>query len=273
MNKHCYKFKELNFDQGFFDKFVDVTYIITMEKSKRHKHINEQLKQYKPTSKIIVVYNKGFKNCNKKNLLEQKACNDLLDCYYNVFLHSDKSNYNNILILEDDFIFNDNIKDKNIINQIKNVFFADKNIIFHYSLGSMPYLILPYDRNTNYTLSMGSHAIIYPKKTIQYIIKLIKNMYQYNIFIDYDILLNLFSYRMNYKKPLCVQTVPVTENSKTWPKIGQFYMKMLRLLLKIDKKEYVFNAYKKIYIFNKIIFIISLIILYIIIYILLKKFN
>ena len=65
-NQNCYKLRELNFKKGFLDLSVDVTYIITMYNAyDRHKSIFNQLKKFVPTKKVIIVYNYGYKKCNK----------------------------------------------------------------------------------------------------------------------------------------------------------------------------------------------------------------
>ena len=62
----CYTYKELTYSSGIFDSTVDVTYILTMTNStERHVHIHEQLKYHHPTSKVIIVFNDGYKNCMK----------------------------------------------------------------------------------------------------------------------------------------------------------------------------------------------------------------
>ena len=119
INSHCYTYKLLhNKKNGFMDNFVDATYIITMEENGRSDNIEQQLSMYTPTSKIYIAYNKGYKNCNKV-LPKQITYYDLTDAYINIFDHSLKNNYNNILILEDDFMFYSKIKNKLILNQIK----------------------------------------------------------------------------------------------------------------------------------------------------------
>ena len=105
----CYNFVKKQYTKGLFDTSVDVTYIITMVNSKRINSVNEQLQKYKPTKNIYIVENKGFKNC-KKILPEQKSSYDLIDCFLQIFKHAEKENYNNILILEDDFIFSNDFK-------------------------------------------------------------------------------------------------------------------------------------------------------------------
>ena len=54
MNNSCYYKKVLNFDNGMFDEYIDVAYLLTMENSKRKEHYMEQLNKYKPHKKIII---------------------------------------------------------------------------------------------------------------------------------------------------------------------------------------------------------------------------
>ena len=63
---NCYTFKKIQFKKGIYDDSIDATYIITMEDSiDRHKNINEQLKNIHPTKIVYIVFNKGFKKCEK----------------------------------------------------------------------------------------------------------------------------------------------------------------------------------------------------------------
>ena len=152
-NQHCYRFEYLSFikssvnsmsdelldNNTIFDSFVYATYIITMEENGRVNNIRALLSKYIPTSNIYIVYNKGFKKCNK-TLPQQITYYDLTDAYINIFIHSAEKKYNNILILEDDFIFDKKILNRNIINEIKNFFEENKNKIFCFNLGPLPFL-------------------------------------------------------------------------------------------------------------------------------------
>jgi hypothetical protein len=115
MENNCYTFTELNFDCGFLDDSCDVTYILHLEGNGRLGNIYDQLSKYKPTKKVIILFNKGYKKCNKK-LKEYNSRYDLIDAFITIF--NNAKNYNNILILEDDFIFSDKILDKSITNDI-----------------------------------------------------------------------------------------------------------------------------------------------------------
>jgi hypothetical protein len=118
-NTNCYNIKEINYESGFFDNCVDATYVIHLENNGRLNHINKQLEQFQPTKKVYIAINKGFKNCNKK-LIEQVSYQDLTDAFLQCFKHANERNYNNILILEDDFIFNPEIKDSKNINSLNS---------------------------------------------------------------------------------------------------------------------------------------------------------
>ena len=97
----CYNFKKKIYKNGVYDQTIDATYIITMENNKsRHNNIEKQLKKCKLTKITYIVYNKGFKNC-EKNLIKNKSNYDLIHCNLEIFKHSIMQNYNNT---EDSFI-------------------------------------------------------------------------------------------------------------------------------------------------------------------------
>ena len=65
----CYSYKELKFRDGILDPSVDMTYILTMDNSiNRHRNIARQLAKMVPTSKVTVIFNKGYKECDKYNV-------------------------------------------------------------------------------------------------------------------------------------------------------------------------------------------------------------
>ena len=215
INSHCYDFKLLkNNNKGILDDFVDATYILTLVGSERQKHIHEQLKLYTPTKKIYIVYNQGYEKCDKV-LTEQIHPYDLTDSYLNTINHSLTNNYNNILILEDDFIFSPLIKDKSIVKDIHTFFIKNKDKTFYYSLGTAPILFYPNINIFNNTFRgifcVYSHAIIYTKKIqLDIIERKNENIRSWDVFLT-NTYLNYF-----YKYPLCYQTFPKTENQKYW---------------------------------------------------------
>jgi len=229
-NKSCYKFIKRQYEKGLFDMSVDVTYIITMVNSKRINSVNEQLQKYKPTKNLYIVENKGFKKC-KKILPEQKSNYDLIDCYLQIFKHAEKENYNNILILEDDFIFSNDLKShvKNVNEYIKNL----KDGSFIYYLGCLPWLKINsfFSRHSQLIASTGTQSCIYSKKARENILNDdVYSMFDWDLYLHFKIL-NITRYV--YDKPLCYQTFPETENQSNWPNpfgarvLSIFFLKLL----------------------------------------------
>ena len=278
INDHCYKYEEKKYNQGFLDEFVDATYIITMIDSyDRHNNFNKQLEEYQPTKQIFILYNYGYKKC-KKILKENTTSYDIIDANTQILYHSVKNNFNNILILEDDFIFDPKIKEKKIIDEIK-IFFelnSNKNICFN--LGAIPILFLP-NVNINDNIfksyyALAAHANIYNKNIQHFLIKKINDLQNDNYIKHWDYFITKFNYIYFYKKALCYQLFPETENQKVWAPKTNIYSRICNFilmnsikLLNIDKKIQpgYDNLYNFLFIGNYLIHIVIFcIILYII---------
>ena len=283
LNRHCYNFILRKYNIGILDDFVDTTYIITITNSERIKNINEQLSKIIPTKNVYIVNNDGYKNC-KKNLKEHKPFYDLTNSYFNIIEHSLLNNYNNILILEDDFIFSEKIKDKNIILSIKNFFDKNKNKPFVFNLGPVNTFFYPnfniYNPIYKLYFSGTSHGIIYNRKIQK---ELINQFYLEKDIGHWDIfLINKYN-NYFYKNPLCYQTYSATENKKYWFKkdflasINEYIIFKGIDFLELDKKpEPGFTIlYRFFFILNYtiwiVLFLIILILLYIIYYIFIKN--
>jgi hypothetical protein len=216
----CYKFEDIVYDEGLFDKSIDATYIIFLEGNEERKsNIKTQLKKIQPSKNIHILINKGFRKC-KKDLKEQLPRYDLIDCFMKVFKDSQMKGYNNILVLEDDFHFSEKIIDRPILESINDFIYScsERNMDFIYLLGCVPYLQCPKDsffsNNRRVLLSTGCHACIYSKKFIQNIL----NTDQKDI-DDWDLHINfncIHSSRFMYKEPLCYQLFYETDNYNSW---------------------------------------------------------
>jgi hypothetical protein len=209
----CYKFQLRKYGVGFFDSCVDMTYIITMVGSEQINHIEKQLEKYIPTKNIYIVYNKGYKNCNKKLRLYIPPY-DITHTYFTIIEHSIKNNYNNILILEDDFIFNSNIKNPRILNELCDFFKNSPNIPFFYNLGAFPLLFYPnFTFNNTYEgyFILTAHAIIYNKKIQLDLIK-----YKNDDIKHWDFFITEKYKSYFYKYPLCYQTFRESSNQQYW---------------------------------------------------------
>ena len=274
MQNNCYKFEKYIFEKPIFKKTIDATYIIYLENNGRLNNIKEQLYKYKPTETIYICFNKGYKKCKKDEFITNPTY-DLVDAYLQIFKHADKMNYNNILILEDDFIFSEEILNQKHINNINNFLINHNNKIYQYYLGCIPYLLIPYDHNNYRSLSTVTHSVIYSKKYREYILNVNQKM-----IIDWDYYngTKLLKYKYCYYKPLCYQLFTETENSQYWGKntvfkdFSNIYTKLIMFIfnkLNMDKKPE--PGFTYFYIFAKLLFIILFLLFCFIIIKLFKK--
>jgi|LauGreDrversion4_1035100.scaffolds.fasta_scaffold01345_12 hypothetical protein len=233
-NSSCYRFEQIEYSDGLLD--LDATYIIHLEGNGRIENIKSQLNEYHPTNLVYILYNKGYKICDKSADIDQPS-RDLIDAFITVFNDAHQKNYKNILILEDDFIFSEKIKKKS--TQKKVMEFVNKkskeNENYIYLLGCLPFLQRPYDDNTNILLcGIGTHACIYSRKCIEFVLQ--QDQTRFNDW-DYYTQMNITKYM--YHEPLCYQLFPETENQKNW--MSFFGLKDVLVLLirlcKLDVKE------------------------------------
>ena len=82
----CYQFKEIHFRKGIFDPSIDATYILHLEGNGRLSNIQKQLQKIKPTQKVFLYINKGFKKC-KKDLPVQKTNFDIIHSNLQIMKH------------------------------------------------------------------------------------------------------------------------------------------------------------------------------------------
>jgi len=211
-NTKCYTFKQIAYKQGLLDETVDYTYVIHLENNGRLEHILSELEAFKPTALCCIVFNKGYKKCNKK-LINQTPYQDLTDAFLQCFKHARVNGYKNILILEDDFIFSKEILEERHRAPIHRFLKANAHTEFVYHLGLIPILVYPttdlYTYNAIKSLTM--HSAIYSEKCIQNADLLETNYKHWDIIIEKSIKNRYF-----YYKPLCYQTFPETENKQTW---------------------------------------------------------
>lgn len=207
----CYRYEYYNFSNGKFDDIIDCTYVLLMENSSRERSILETVSKYTLTSKCIIQYNKGYKNC-KKNLEKQMPNHDLVHSLQTVFKHAIKNGYQRILVLEDDCMFDERINDPKVIRDIST--FIRNNDPQIYSLGtyfhfSFPWEIL-FSNNQRMLLPGMAHAMIY---NIKYIKEKCDTQFLCN-HTDFESIRHWDKF--TYYKPLAYQTIPDTENSDTW---------------------------------------------------------
>ena len=258
----CYTLKEFNNNKGLLDSSVDATYIIHLVDNGRLDHVYSQMKDYIITKTTYILFNKGYKKCKKNKNIDGPA-KDLIDAFLYIFKDAKIKNYNNILILEDDFTFLPLIKDNNVISDINNFIIKKQNDEFIYYLGCIPFIMIPSNSNHNIVIvSAGTHACIYSNKTINNILNMKEE------FVDWDYICNLkfIGKRYMYNKLLCYQLFTETENAKSWGKnnnkimviLGKIFLKLSKLL-QLDKRHDI--GYPLFYNLSKVLFVLIIIII------------
>jgi hypothetical protein len=250
MENSCYRFEKIEFNNSLLD--IDATYVIHLENNGRLDSVKSQLNEFHPTKLVYILYNKGYKKCNKDAYIDKPPL-DLVDAYLYIFKDAQEKNYKNILILEDDFIFNKKIKNKTIQKNIMN--FINKNNYDIYSLGLIPGIQRVYDNTTNISrFGGGMHACIYSRNCINKVLKEDKRKIK-----DWDRYAKIFIMYM-YNEPLCYQTFPETENQKYWDggitvNISLYINKLLKLDIQVEP------GYSILYFVSKMIYGICVILL------------
>jgi len=117
INESAYSFELIENSSGFLDHSIDATYVIHLDGNGRLESIKNQLKKYIPSKKVYILHNKGYKTGLKPEFVTNTA-QDLDHAYVTCFKHSQNKHFKNILILEDDFIFDKNINNTEIKDDI-----------------------------------------------------------------------------------------------------------------------------------------------------------
>tara|TARA_B110000208_G_C11793636_1_gene438628 strand:- start:999 stop:1823 length:825 start_codon:yes stop_codon:yes gene_type:complete len=259
----CYEYKHIKFKSGILDNIIDAVYVITLKNSYRLKNVYKQINEFKLSKNNYIQINERYKNC-KIDLCKQKSAYHLYKNNFNICNHALKNKFNNILILEDDFIFDNQIKNKNIIKDLEYFF---NNYEFDiYSLGSPFLFIIPKTlKHFKYLYGGLAHAIIFSKNGMEKLVKEYnRNPCMKNKSNDehHDILFNyMYNNKYMYYKPLCYQPLENTENqsswdNKIWLKLNRFFFS----IIEIDKKPII--GLKRMFIINYFITILIYLIIF-----------
>lgn len=208
----CYRFESIQGTNPLFVN-IDATYVIHLENNGRLENVKRQLHDYYPSKNTYIMYNKGFKNC-EKHLPKNETQFDLVDANLFIFRDAHKKHYENILILEDDFFFHKKVR--NHTKEVERFIQPKKNDEYMYLLGCLPTVSFPLDMNMiHYIVPVagGTHAVIYSRVYREQLL-LVKQ----DDIADWDGFQLTFRplKRVMYHMPLCYQLFPITENSKNW---------------------------------------------------------
>ena len=260
----CNYYDFIQFSNGYLDNIIDAVYVLLLKNSPRTENVYKQINYLKLSKNNFIQINEKYKDCHI-DLCEQKPYSHLIHNTIEVLKHANNNNFNNILVLEDDFIFDNQILDKQILKDLES--FINNNNFNLYYLGTEPVLFNPFNfhlKHLKLILGASTHSIIYSKMARDKIIKeynkdnCIKNLKfhdgWYNLILDK---------RYLYYKPICYQPKEETDNKNEWNGL----IPILDLLIsKFDMINNPIEGYKKWYIFfiimNLIIYSFIIIMLY-----------
>lgn len=208
---------------------IDAAYIIHLEGNGRLPSVQEQVAKHAIAPAVHLVFNKGY-NDPKKQLPERTTAHDIVDAYKYVFRDAEKQDYHNVLVLEDDFMFRDDLAAADVA-EVNSFLQRRRDSTFVYHLGCIPALMVPVDARGNYVVACSStHAVVYSRKVRARTLKYTGAINDWDWFLTFQTL------RYAYTKPLVYQLYPETENSKNWmPVFGvTFFVKIWIKILKLD---------------------------------------
>jgi hypothetical protein len=205
-NRHCYEFKIRTYSKGLLDPSVDATYIIHLLNNERYDAIQKEVDAFQPTKTLWFVLNQGFKACPKQ-LPKQQAGYDLADATTQIYRHAEEMGYENILVLEDDCFFHEDLKKPQIQQDLNAFFQQKKDTPFSYRLGSIPLVMVPFVTHSSFGFYGGAHA---------YVTSSAFRAAATNKITDIDEYLNIAGNQYVYYKPLAYQLFPDTDNKASW---------------------------------------------------------
>jgi hypothetical protein len=264
MNKTCYEFVEYNFNNCLFQN-IEATYIIHLKNNGRLNNVLAQLNENKITKHVFIMYNEGYKNCNKSEYINN-TCTDLIDCNFTIFEHALKNNFNNILILEDDFIFNPDIKDLKIINDVETFVLNELDYNSFYYLSCVPIVRRPYKKvHSKIIIGCTTHSIIFSH---DFIVNVLQNTNKKEL-SDWDKFLFTSGFkRYSYHKPLCYQLFPKTQNYNNWkgpPFLFNIDVFLFKFFLRINNMDKIYEPGFSNFYFYSLLFYYFLCFLFVII--------
>jgi len=228
-----------------YEKSIDATYIIHLIGNGREESIQKQLSLCKPTRNTYILYNEGFRKSDKQ-LPVNDSIHDLIDAYLYIMRDSKKRGYSAILILEDDFIFDEKIGDKEVVHDIRSFIDEKKDSSFIYSFGVIPYLMIPdTHKSCRVFAKTGTHAAVYSSSCCT---TLLDTPQEY--ISDWDVFTNMHISNYCYSRPLCYQLFPETENYNNWGNdhpIKIFISKGIKCYMKYYQLDTSIEGYEQTY--------------------------
>jgi len=212
MSESCYDIEEIPLSKGqsflFEESVIDATYILHLDGNGREPSIQAQLARFRPTRRVYLVRNQGYKRCTSKEPWIQTAAQDLTAANCFLFNHSLNEGYGKVLVLEDDFQFVDRVWDPSVRRSVSR--FLDslqEDSVAKYALGAHPLIMThcSWDLEHYYGLYVQSHANVYTRGFMESILQ--GKPEDLPLLFDFNGMANYL-----YGEPLCYQLLTQTEN-------------------------------------------------------------
>jgi hypothetical protein len=213
----CYRFEVRHYSNPTF-KTIGTSYLLTMEHSPRRPQYLAQLNRFRPTARVVVLHNKGFKKCRKPSWVKNSAL-DLWHANFTALGVHFECDASPVLILEDDVEFFDCFFE--LAPKVER-FVATRANLELYSLGSIAYLSRPVGLD-HFWMRCGAvlHAGIYTRRGARKMLALTPAGLH-----DLKVIWTLNSYAGT--RPCATQKILLTENSRLW-NVGGAPVRYMRL--------------------------------------------
>lgn len=164
MSSQCYSFEAITLATGMFDSCADAAYVLCMRN--RYEEAKRKLREWKPSSRCFLLLNEGYARCGKNLQIENSLC-DICDAYAAIFADAKSRALGNVLVLEDDFFFDPEDRERLPLMIGDVAAFLTKRPDFDcYNVGRAVYLGYPatFDLKHHRAVYMGtSHAVVYSR--------------------------------------------------------------------------------------------------------------
>jgi len=215
MSELCYHIEEIPWKDKqpylFDESVIDATYILYLEGNGRLPSIQDQLSRFRPTRRVYLVRNQGYKKCKKESWI-RSAAHDLTDANCFAFRHALNEGYGKVLVLEDDFQFVERVRDPSVRHSVSRFLESlQERSVVKYAMGCHPLMIThcSWDLEHYYGLYLQSHANVYTMGFMESILD--RDPDSLPLLFDWNGLPNYL-----YGEPLCYQLLGSTENRENW---------------------------------------------------------
>jgi hypothetical protein len=201
----CYELEELRFEDPLL-KTVATSYLITMVDSTRRAQYMQQLRAYRPTARVVVVHNQGYKRCRKRGV--RTPAQDLWHANRHIARLARHEPF--ALVLEDDVQFTPAFVE--LAPEIDAFLKGRARARMAYSLGIQAFLCVPVDPHHLRAASGGfAHAVVYSNGALRQFGRLRLPSWGIHDVLVYSVLKTYAP-----RKACAVQRYTRTANARRW---------------------------------------------------------